>query len=49
MYKCNEKPSDVEAYYYQSRDGFKGKDRFVCDVFYPNGSHRKRIVNIDVR
>src|ERR1700746_3068865 len=37
-YKCNEKQSDVQAYYYTSREGFKGKDRFVAEVFYPRGS-----------
>ena len=48
-YKCNEKQSDVLAYYYKSREDFKGKDRFVVEVFYPRGSYRKRIFNIDVR
>ena len=48
-YKCNEKQSDIQAYYYKSREDFKGKDRFVVEVFYPNGNYRKRIFNIDVR
>jgi hypothetical protein len=48
-YKCNEKQSDLEAYYYKSRDDFKGKDRFVVEVFYPRGSYRKLMFNIDVR
>jgi hypothetical protein len=48
-YKCNEKQSDLLAYYYKSREDFKGKDRFVVEVFYPNGSYRKRLFNIDVR
>jgi hypothetical protein len=48
-YKCNEKQSDTQAYYYKSREDFKGKDRFVIEVFYPRGSYRKRIFNIDVR
>ena len=48
-YKCNEKQSDIQAYYYKSREDFKGKDRFVVEVFYPRGSYRKRIFNIDVR
>jgi hypothetical protein len=48
-YKCNEKQSDLLAYYYKSREDFKGKDRFVVEVFYPRGTYRKRIVNIDVR
>jgi hypothetical protein len=48
-YKCNEKESDVVAYYYQSKDDFKGKDRFVIEVFYHNGNFRKHIYNVDVR
>jgi hypothetical protein len=48
-YKCNEKQSDVRAYYYKSREDFKGKDRFVVEVFYPRGSYRKQIFHIDVR
>jgi hypothetical protein len=48
-YKCNEKQSDLEAYYYKSREDFKGKDRFVVEAFYPRGSYRKMIFNIDVR
>jgi hypothetical protein len=48
-YKCNEKQSDIEAYYYKSREDFKGKDRFVVEVFYPRGTYRKRIFDIDVR
>ncbi len=48
-YKCNEKQSDIQAYYYKSREDFKGKDRFVVEVFYPRGSYRKLNFNIDVR
>src|SRR6266446_682064 len=48
-YKCNEKQSDLHAYYYKSREDFKGKDRVVVEVFYPNGAYRKRIFIIDVR
>jgi hypothetical protein len=48
-YKCNEKQSDLQAYYYKSREDFKGKDRFVVEAFYPRGSYRKMIFNIDVR
>ena len=48
-YKCNEKQSDVRAYYYKSREDFKGKDKLVIEVFYPSGSYRKRLFNIDVR
>jgi hypothetical protein len=48
-YKCNEKQSDLRAYYYKSREDFKGKDRFVVEVFYPNGGYRKQLYNIDVR
>ena len=48
-YKCNETQSDVQAYYYKSREDFKGKDRFVVEVFYPIGSYRKRLFTIDVR
>jgi len=48
-YKCNEKRSDLQAYYYKAREDFKGKDRFVIEVFYPRGSYRKRLFNIDVR
>ena len=48
-YKCNEKQSDLQAYYYKAREDFKGKDRFVIEVFYPRGSYRKRLFNIDVR
>jgi hypothetical protein len=49
MYSCNEKQSDVHAYYYHSRDGFTGKDRFVGEVFYSNGAYRKAVINVDVR
>jgi hypothetical protein len=48
-FKCNEKQSDVQAYYYQSRDGFKGKDKVVIETFFSNGNYRKRTYNIDVR
>ena len=48
-YECNEKKSDVRAYYYKSREDFKGKDRFVVEVFFPNGNYRKRLFAIDVR
>jgi hypothetical protein len=48
-YKCNETQSDVQAYYYKSREDFKGKDRFVVEVFFPNGTYRKRLFTIDVR
>jgi hypothetical protein len=48
-YKCNEQQSDLAAYYYKSREDFKGKDRFVVEAFYPRGSYRKMIFNIDVR
>ena len=48
-YKCSEQQSDLQAYYYKSREDFKGKDRFVVEVFYPRGQYRKRIFNIDVR
>jgi hypothetical protein len=47
--KCSDKSSDVTAYYYQSKDGFKGKDRFVIETFYGNGNYRKHIYNVDVR
>jgi hypothetical protein len=36
-YKCNEKQSDIQAYYYKSQEDFKGKDRFAVEVFYPRG------------
>jgi hypothetical protein len=49
MYKCNEKTSDIQAFYYQPQDGFKEKDRFATEAFTRNGAHRKRIFNIDVR
>jgi hypothetical protein len=48
-YKCNEKQSDIQAYYYKSQEDFKGKDRFAVEVFYPRGSYRKLIFSIDVR
>jgi hypothetical protein len=48
-YKCNEKQSNLQAYYYKSREDFKGKDRFVVEAYYPSGSYRKMIFNIDVR
>ena len=48
-YKCNEQQSDLQVYYYKSRDDFKGKDRLVIEVFYPSGGYRKRLFNIDVR
>ena len=48
-YKCNEKQSDIQVYYYQSREDFKGKDKLVIEAFYPRGSYRKMIFNIDVR
>ncbi len=47
--KCNEKQSDIQSYYYKSREDFKGKDKLVIEVFYPSGSYRKRLFNIDVR
>ncbi len=48
-YKCNEKESDITKFYYTSNGGFKGKDGFTVEVFYPNGNYRKRVFNIDVR
>ncbi len=48
-YKCNEKPTEVVNLYYKADEQFKGKDRLVAEYFYPNGSYRKRIFNIDVR
>jgi hypothetical protein len=48
-YKCNEKQSELPVYYYKSREDFKGKDRFVVEVFYPSGTYRKRLFNVDVR
>jgi hypothetical protein len=33
----------------KSREDVKGKDRIVIEVFYPSGSYRKRLFNIDVR
>jgi hypothetical protein len=48
-YKCNEKQSDIQSYYYKSREDYKGKDRFVVEAFYPRGTYRKRIFLIDVR
>jgi hypothetical protein len=48
-YKCNEKRSEVINLYYKADEQFKGKDRLVAEYFYPNGAHRKRIFNIDVR
>lgn len=48
-YKCNEKRSEVVKLYYTSDEGFKGKDRFVVEVFYANGSYRKRVFNVNVR
>ena len=48
-YECNGTKSDGQAYYYKAREDFKGKDRFVVEVFYPIGSYRKRLFTIDVR
>jgi len=48
-YYCNDTKTDVQAYYYKSQEGFKGKDRFVVEVFYPNGNYRERLFNIDIR
>jgi len=48
-YYCNDTKTDVQAYYYKSREDFKGKDRFVVEVFYSNGNYRERLFNIDVR
>ncbi len=48
-FQCNEKQSDIQSYYYKSREDFKGKDKLVIEVFYPSGSYRKRLFNIDVR
>jgi hypothetical protein len=48
-HKCNEKKSDLQVYYYTSREDFKGKDKLVIEVFYPVGTYRKRLFNIDVR
>jgi hypothetical protein len=47
--KCSDKSADVTAYYYQSKDGFKGKDRFVIETFFHNGNFRKHVYNVDVR
>ena len=47
--KCNEKQSDIQSYYYKSKEDFKGKDKLVIEVFYPIGTYRKRLFNIDVR
>jgi hypothetical protein len=49
QYKCNRTLTDVEKVFYTSRNGFVGKDRFVIEVFYPNGNYRKKVFNIDVR
>jgi hypothetical protein len=48
-YKCNERESQITAIYYKSMDGFKGKDRFTVEMFFANGSYRKRVFNVDVR
>jgi hypothetical protein len=48
-FRCNEKQSDIYSYYYKSREDFKGKDKVVIEVFYPSGTYRKRLFNIDVR
>ena len=48
-YKCNEKQLDITAFYYTSKDGFRGKDRFTVEMFYANGNYRKRVFNVDVR
>jgi hypothetical protein len=48
-YKCNERESEITAFYYRSMDGFKGKDRFTVELFYPNGNYRKRVFNVEVR
>jgi hypothetical protein len=47
--KCSETAADVTAYYYQSKDGFKGKDRFVIETFFANGNYRRHVYNVDVR
>jgi hypothetical protein len=47
--KCNDKQTDIQSYYYKSREDFKGKDKLVIKVFYPSGTYRKRLFNIDVR
>ncbi len=48
-FKCNEKSLDLPAFYYTSRPGFKGKDRFTVEIFFSNGNYRKRVFSIEVR
>jgi hypothetical protein len=48
-FKCNEQLSEMPAFYYTSREGFKGRDRFSIEIFYPNANYRKRVFNVDVR
>jgi len=48
-FKCNEKSSELPAFYYTSRPGFKGRDRFVVEIFFSNGNYRRRAFNIEVR
>ena len=47
-YKCNERETEVTAFYYTSQDDFKGRDQFTVEIFFPNGNYRKRIFNVDV-
>lgn len=48
-YKCNERESEIIGFYYTSKEGFTGKDKFIIEIFYNNGNYRKRIVNVEVR
>jgi hypothetical protein len=47
--KCNERESEIIGFYYTSREGFIGKDKFIIEIFYPNGNYRKRVINVEVR
>jgi hypothetical protein len=49
QYKCNEKKTEMISYYYKSNEGFRGKDRFVVEVFFLSGQYRKLVVNVDVK
>ncbi len=49
QYKCNEKKTETVSYYYQSNEGFRGKDRFAVEMFFAGGQYRKVVVNVDVK
>jgi hypothetical protein len=48
-HKCNERESEITAFYYTPQNDFKGSDQFTVEIFFPNGNYRKRVFNVGVR